>query len=157
MGSFGPKIDILKICSLDYSIIVPNGKHQKVVLNGCVGFLRKIIIISELGHFWTQNRDFWNFCQICKWGFFEIISSDRYYNDVFRFWRKNHIMLAVGQMFRFLEHWVYCDVVLFFKTVVKRNGKIKSTTRIFIMLNSMMENENTSFANISITFLRSCS
>ena len=61
-------------------------------------------------------------------------------------------------MFQFLEHWVYCDVVLVFKTVDIRNGKIiKSATRIFIMLNPMMENENTSFANILITFLKSCS
>ena len=34
---------------------------------------------------------------------------------------------------------------------------IKSITRSFIMLNTMMENKNTSFANISIPFLRSCS
>ena len=34
---------------------------------------------------------------------------------------------------------------------------IKSITRSFIMLNTMMENENTGFANISILFLRSCS
>ena len=32
---------------------------------------------------------------------------------------------------------------------------IKSITRSFIMLNTMMENENTSFANISISFLGS--
>ena len=31
----------------------------------------------------------------------------------------------------------------------------KSINRSFIMLNSMMENENTSFASISISFLRS--
>ena len=34
---------------------------------------------------------------------------------------------------------------------------IKSITRSFIMLNTLMENENTGFANISILFLRSCS
>ena len=33
---------------------------------------------------------------------------------------------------------------------------VKSITRSFIMLNTMMENENTSFANILIPFLRSC-
>ena len=33
---------------------------------------------------------------------------------------------------------------------------IESITRSFIMLNTMMENENTSFANILIPFLRSC-
>ena len=37
------------------------------------------------------------------------------------------------------------------------NFIIKSITRSFIMLNAMMKNENTSFANISIPFLRSCS
>ena len=37
------------------------------------------------------------------------------------------------------------------------NFIIKSITRSFIMLNTIMENENTSFANISIDFLRSCS
>ena len=35
------------------------------------------------------------------------------------------------------------------------NFIIKSITRSFIMLNTTMENEDTSFANISITFLRS--
>ena len=34
---------------------------------------------------------------------------------------------------------------------------IKNITRSFIMLNTMMENENKSLANISIPFLRSCS
>ena len=34
---------------------------------------------------------------------------------------------------------------------------IKSITRSFIMLNTIMKNENTGFANISIPFLRSCS
>ena len=33
----------------------------------------------------------------------------------------------------------------------------KSITRSFIMLSTMMENKNTSFANISIPFQRSCS
>ena len=33
-------------------------------------------------------------------------------------------------------------------------NSIKSITRSFIILNTMMENENTSFANISISFLR---
>ena len=32
-----------------------------------------------------------------------------------------------------------------------------SITRSFIMVNTMIESENTSFANISISFLRSCS
>ena len=37
------------------------------------------------------------------------------------------------------------------------NGFIESTNRSFFMLNTMMENENTGFANILIPFLRSCS
>ena len=35
------------------------------------------------------------------------------------------------------------------------NFMIKSITRSFILLNAMIENENTSFANILIPFLRS--
>ena len=37
------------------------------------------------------------------------------------------------------------------------NFTIQSTTRRFTISNTIMENENTSFANISIPFLRSCS
>ena len=54
----GPKINtFLKICSLEFSEIIPNDRVYQVGISDCFEFLGKIAmpIVEEMGDFWAYN------------------------------------------------------------------------------------------------------